>query len=140
MKIQRINLLLGQIYQRISQRWVRWKQTRSVVESADYLRWRHEFLYKRLGFGLWLGFICFFISASGGLYLYIFQIEQVRADLDRFYGTPSIAEDLRDITLIGFFIIPGLILACLAIRRMAWGKRHPEIVFLIFAGAVNGFT
>lgn len=133
------SLSLRSIYRQIYQSSCGLRQALFPSESADYIKWRHEFLYKRLNFGLWLGLICFLISSSHGLYLYVFKIEQIRLDLDRFYEAPWMAEDLRDITVIGFFLISGVIISCLWIQQTRWGRRYPAVVFLIFAGAVNGF-
>ena len=134
------NRSLHRIHHQVNQGLSWLKQTLFPVESSDYIKWRHEFLHKRLSFGLWIGLICFLISASDGFYIFVFNIEQIRVDLDKFYGLPRLAEDLRDITLIGFFLTLGLIAICLLIHRTAWGKRYPEITFLLFAGSVNGFA
>ncbi len=136
----RTDSLASSTHHQVYHHWNQLKQLLFPPQSADYIQWRHEFLHKRLGFGLWLGLICFLISASHGLYLYVVNIEQITADLERFHGAPEIAQDLQAITIIGYFLISGLIIICLWIRQTAWGKRHPEIIFLIFAGAVNGLT
>lgn len=134
------SLLLGRMAQRSYQIWSQLKSALFPPESDDYLKWRHDFLHKRLGFGLWIGLICFLISSSHGLYIFLFEIEQIRADFDTFYGEPWLADQLRDITIIGFFVIVGLILGCLLIHKTHWGRRYPAVVFLLFASAVNGFT
>ncbi|MEM1291878.1 MAG: HAMP domain-containing sensor histidine kinase [Cyanobacteria bacterium P01_H01_bin.162] len=120
--------------------WQRCKQYLSPPESDDYLLWRHKFLYQRLSFGLWIGLICFVISAGHGIQLYVLEIDQIRDDLERFYEEPWLAEPLRDITLIGFFVIVGLILGCLWLQRTRFGKHYPAVTFLVFACAVNGFV
>ncbi|MGF1480421.1 MAG: sensor histidine kinase [Cyanophyceae cyanobacterium] len=134
------SLSLGGVKLQWQQCWFQIKGTLLPTESADYRNWRHQFLYKRLGFGLWIGLICFLISSSHGLYIYVIEIEQLRSDFDKFYGEPWLADHLRDITIIGFFLIVGLIIGCLLMHRSRWGKCYPATIFLIFAGSVNGFV
>ncbi|MGF1480433.1 MAG: sensor histidine kinase [Cyanophyceae cyanobacterium] len=131
---------LRDLRQQTHQCWSQVKRTLFPAESADYLRWRHEFLHQQLSFGLWIGLICFLIATSHLLYKYIFKLEQIRSDLDTLYGQPWRAEDLRDITLISFFVTTALIVVCILMQRSRWGKRYPAIVFLIFASSLNGLV
>ncbi|MDB9529176.1 HAMP domain-containing sensor histidine kinase [Oscillatoria sp. CS-180] len=127
------------VWQQFCQYWHMVRQTLSPAVSADYLQWRHEFLYKRLGYGLWIGLVCFLISSAHGLYLFIVEIEQLRTDLDKIFEEPLLAEQLRSITVIGFCVINSLLILCLIIHRSPWGHRYPAFIFLLFSGAVNGF-
>ena len=124
----------------IQRYWHRWKHYLSPPESDDYLLWRHKFLYQRLSFGLWIGLICFVLSAGHGIHLYVLEIDRIRDDLEQLYEKPWLAESLRDITIIGFFVIMGLILGCLWLQRTRFGKRYPAVTFLVFACAVNGLA
>ena len=126
--------------QRVNKAWSWLLDTLFPSESVDYIKWRHEFLYKRLKFGLWIGLICFFISSTHGLYIFLFEIDQLRIDFEKFYEEPFLANQLRSVTLIGFFVINGLLLFCLLIHRTNWGRRHPATIFIIFSCATNGFT
>ncbi|MEO0534483.1 MAG: HAMP domain-containing sensor histidine kinase [Cyanobacteria bacterium P01_A01_bin.123] len=137
---RRTSLSIRRTYQQLHKSWAQLRQTLFPTKPAAYIKWQQEFLHKRLGFGLWIGLICFLISAGHGLYIYLFEIDQIRADLDDFYGEPGLTNQFREISVIGFFVIVGLILICLFIQRTQWGKRHPALVFLIFASAVNGFA
>ncbi|MEM9768748.1 MAG: HAMP domain-containing sensor histidine kinase, partial [Cyanobacteria bacterium P01_D01_bin.71] len=128
------------LYQQFRRYWQPLRPLLLPYESADYLQWRHKFLHQRLSFGLWIGLICFLISSSHGLYVYVLEIERIREDLDRFYEQPWLAEPLRDISLISFFVIVALILGCLGLQRSQFGKRYPAVTFLIFATSVNGFA
>ncbi|MEM6839930.1 MAG: HAMP domain-containing sensor histidine kinase [Cyanobacteria bacterium P01_C01_bin.120] len=128
------------LFQQIDCYWQRLRQQLLPEESADYRQWRHGFLYQRLGFGLWIGLVCFLVSSSHDLYLYLLKIEQIREYLDRYYEEPWLAEPLREIAMINFFVIAGLIVGCLWLQQTRFGKRYPAVTFLIFASSVNGFA
>lgn len=126
--------------QQIRKTWLQLKKSLATKKPTDYLKWKHEFFNRRLAFGLQVGLICFLISAGHGLYVYLLEIDQIRSNLDEFYGEYGLTYQLRDISVIGFFVIVGLILMSLLIQKTQWGKRYPEVVFLLFASAVNGFA
>ncbi|MBE9140819.1 HAMP domain-containing histidine kinase [Nodosilinea sp. LEGE 07088] len=136
----KIRLSPYQVRQQGHRYWTQLRQALFPPESADYVKWRHEFLHKRLGFGLWIGLICFLISAGHGLYIFVVKIETIRSDVEKIYGQSQLAEQWRDITIVGFFLITGLLLCCLLLQKTCWGKHYSVVVFLLFACSVNGFV
>ncbi|MBE9100129.1 sensor histidine kinase [Vacuolonema iberomarrocanum] len=132
-------LLTRHVFQPIYQRWASVQKALFPAESADYIQWRHEFLHKRLGFGLWVGLICFLISSAHSLNLLLFHLDRLRADLDSLYGEPWLADQFREITIIGFFLTTSVIVLCLVLHKTYWGHQHPAWIFIIFASAVDGF-
>ena len=125
-------------YQRIYQGYTWLKDALFPSVSDDYLQWRKEFVHRRIGFGLWLGLIAYLSRAIYNFYVYILGIENVRAELDEFANAPHLAESLRDIVIIGFFLTTGIILSCIWLHRTRFGKHHPAVIFLVFAYTCNG--
>ena len=126
--------------QELYQRWSQLTQTNQLTKSAEYLAWRRRFFHRRLGRGLWIGLTYTLILFTYWLYIFLFKIEQIRIDFESLYGKPWIADHYRDITITACPVIVGLVLTCLLIHKTPWGRRHPAVIFFIFAGAVNGFA
>ncbi|MEO1147132.1 MAG: HAMP domain-containing sensor histidine kinase [Cyanobacteria bacterium J06638_22] len=109
------------------------------AESADYLQWRHEAFHKRLGFGLWIGLVCFLISAAYNLQVFLFHIDKLRADFESLYEAPWLADQFRQITIVGSILTASLMVLCIILHRTQWGRQHPGWIFVVFASTVNGF-
>ena len=78
------------------------------------------------------------IVSTINLYRALFAFETLQASaLDQF-GDVAIADQWRAAYIVYYGGIILLLLACIVLQRIAWGKRHPQILFLMFAGAVGG--
>ncbi|MEM8545767.1 MAG: HAMP domain-containing sensor histidine kinase [Cyanobacteria bacterium P01_H01_bin.119] len=125
----------------LGKRWTRLRQSLSLTQSNDYRKWRQTFLYKRLGFGLWAGLGCHLIAGSHIPYLLVYHIDQVAEYLSGLTDNAAVvAHQLREATVASFFVTTVLLAICLLLHKTQWGRRHPAILFLIFACAVNGFS
>ncbi|MEO0458626.1 MAG: hypothetical protein AAF152_18890, partial [Cyanobacteria bacterium P01_A01_bin.114] len=130
----------GSMGYRLRRVWAQLRRANGPVKSVEYLAWRRRFFHQRLGAGLWMGLAYVSILFSYWLYLFIFQIEKIRADFDKIFAKPWLADQFRAITIIACLVVLGLILTCLLIHKTHWGRRHPAVIFLIFTSAVNGFV
>ena len=131
---------IRQIRQMLYKRWTQLIQAKKFDQSAEYLAWRRRFFHRRLGRGLWIGLMYALVLLGYWLYIFLFGIEQIRSDLDRLFGKPWLADYFREIIVIAFPVVSGLIVACLLTHKTQWGRRHPALLFLIFASTLNGFV
>ncbi|MEM6590916.1 MAG: HAMP domain-containing sensor histidine kinase [Cyanobacteria bacterium P01_C01_bin.73] len=127
--------------QQLYRRWTQLRQRLSRAQSSDYLKWRRTFLYKRLGFGLWVGLGCHLIAGGYMPYIWIYHLDHVAERLSGLTDNAvAVAHQLRGTAVTSFFITTVLLALCLLLHKTQWGRRHPAILFLIFACAVNGFS
>ncbi len=112
---------------------------KSCPESTDYLIWRQQFFLKRLRLGLRLGVFWSLIVAITGTHSVLADIDELRADFLKFFGDASIADSLQRATIVYNSVALTLLILCLIGWRTAWGKRHPALLFLVFACSLNEF-
>ncbi|MGD1906617.1 MAG: sensor histidine kinase [Leptolyngbyaceae cyanobacterium] len=125
----------------LGKRWAQLRQRLSLTQSSDYLQWRQAFLYKRLGFSLWVVLGCYLMSGSYVPYLLVYRIDQATEYLSGLTdNAAAVALQLRGAAVTSFFVTIALLVICLLLHKTQWGRRHPAILFLISACAVNGFS
>ncbi|ESA37776.1 response regulator receiver sensor signal transduction histidine kinase [Leptolyngbya sp. Heron Island J] len=107
-------------------------------EAADYGTWRRQFLQQRLRLGLWLALIWHAIVSADGLYRALFEFDQLKAAALERFGEIAIANAWRGGYIAYYGGIVALLLFYGALVRTRWGQRHPQILFLLFAGSLGG--
>ena len=133
------NASIDQISKTLHRSWSQLTKAKEPDKPAEYLAWRRRFFHRRLGRGLWIGLIFCLVLFSYWLYIFLFKLEQIRIDFNNLYSKPWIADYYRDITIKTCPVVLGLVIVCLLLHKTQWGKRHPAVIFIIFASAVNGF-
>lgn len=100
-----------------------------------------EFLYKRLGFSLWVGLGCQLIAGSHAPYLLAFHGDQVAEGLSGLTDNAAdVVHQLKGTAIASFVVTTVLLVLCLLLYKTQWGRRYPAVLFLIFACSVNGFA
>jgi signal transduction histidine kinase len=113
------------------------KQFVYPVESADYQAWRHKFLYDRLRLCLFIAFPCFLTFVASNIYTLVLQPQQFNDDITKFFGDPTLADQIRDQIFISDGITGVLLFACLILQKTSWGKQYPTILFLNFCWSIT---
>ena len=125
----------------LGKRWTQLRQHLSLTQSSDYLKWRQTFLYKRVGFSLWVMLGCYLMSGSYVPYLLVYRIDQATEYLSGLTdNAAAVALQLREAAVASFFVTIALLALCLLLHKTQWGRRYPEILFLVSACSVNGFS
>ncbi|MEO0378011.1 MAG: HAMP domain-containing sensor histidine kinase, partial [Cyanobacteria bacterium P01_A01_bin.17] len=80
-------------------------------------------------------------SGSYVPYLLVYRIDQATEYLSGLTdNAAAVALQLRGAAVASFFVTIALLVICLLLHKTQWGRRHPAILFLISACAVNGFS
>lgn len=95
------------------------KQLISSSESADYIAWRNQFLWRRLGLCFWVAFAVMFCSFVLDCYR-VFYLNQTE-----FYP-----QELKHLLAIENLVMGTLLLICLRLHRTKFGRKYPGVIFL----------
>lgn len=114
-------------------------RSRTHPESTDYLIWRQQFFQNRLRLGLQLGLFWTLVGAASGIYYTTANIDELREQFFNLFGDASLADGLRNATIIYNFVVTVLLVICLAEQRTRWGQRNLAALFLIFTCSLNEF-
>ncbi|NJO47809.1 MAG: adenylate/guanylate cyclase domain-containing protein [Oscillatoriales cyanobacterium RM2_1_1] len=95
-------------------------QTPESQGFANYDRWCHQFMYRRLNLGLWLAITAYFTFIGNQVFDWFFH----RADFKSGWLITQIA-------------VEGLLLTALGLLQSPWGRRHPGLIFMMFSWSVT---
>ena len=104
------------LFRQISQQF---KQLVFSGESADYIAWRNQFLWRRLGLCFWVAFAVMFCSFVLDCYR-VFYLNQTE-----FYP-----QELKHLLVIENLVMGMLLLICLRFHRTKFGHKYPGVLFL----------
>ena len=107
-------------------------------QLADYLTWQQQFLQQRLRLGVWLALIWHAIVSADGLYRALFEFDRLQTSAIEQFGEVAVADAWRGGYLAYYGGIVLVLLVCNGLVRIRWGRRHPQTLFLLFAGALSG--
>jgi hypothetical protein len=110
---------------------------KSSSASTDYLTWRHQFLQKRLCLGLLLALFWHSLVSANGLHSVLFEFDKLRVFALSAYGDASIANQWRSASIVYYVFANVLLLACLIGQKTTWGRRYPEVFFLLFTCSLS---
>jgi signal transduction histidine kinase len=101
-------------------------------DSAEYQAWRHQFLLDRLGITLWIAFPVATALSANNIMLY-WQSPQFAQDLFKLYEDATLIVRLRTLAIADTSVTLAILLSCLLLYRIHWGRRHPTVIFLLFS-------
>ncbi|KST63161.1 sensor histidine kinase [Mastigocoleus testarum] len=104
------------LFRQISQRF---KQLIYSNDSADYIAWRNQFLWRRLGLCFWVAFPVIFCSFVLDCYR-IFYLNQTE-----FYP-----QELKHLLVIENLVMGFFLLVCLKFHKTKFGRKYPGALFL----------
>lgn len=91
-----------------------------IIEAADYPTWRHHFMHRRLGLGLWLALIAYSTFSISQLNNLLFYPQQFRIEW-----------------LITQIVVEVGLIVGVVLLRSAIGRRRPELIFLLLSWLVT---
>lgn len=130
-KSHRIKAALEDAIARI-QKGYRWLYQGFIpaAESAEYRAWKQQFMRDRIRLTWWIVCPCFLTIVTVNIYISFLHASQFDADLAKLYGSASIGDLARQLTIASIISMGFCLFACWLMQRIRWFQRRPILLFL----------